>query len=51
MLFWISGALLYKCIPAVSKASTNADTTVENVYTVKLVDKAKRNRRFRPDCL
>ena len=46
--------VLPKCILAGLKVGTNADTTVENVYTVKSAWKcetAKKNWRFRRDCL
>ena len=45
---------LHKRISAVSKASTNADTTVENAYTVKSAWKcetAEKIWRFRRDYL
>ena len=44
----------HKRILAVLKVATNADTTVENAYTVKSAWKcetAKKNWRFRRDCL
>ena len=50
--FWYLA--LHKRISAVSKASTNADTTVENAYTVKSAWKcetAKKNQHFRWNCL
>ena len=46
--------VLHKRILAVLKVATNADTAVENAYTVKSAwkyDTAKKNWRFHQDCL
>ena len=45
---------LHKRVLVVLKVYTNADTTVENAYTIKSAwkfDKAKKNRCFCRDCL
>ena len=43
--------VLHKHISAVLKVCINADTALENTYTVKLAETVKKNRCFCPDCL